>query len=69
MLDKDFTHLHLHTTYSMLDGAIRIPELMKHLKKVDEIAYIRFASVYQSFKDVQTFQRELNKLLKTKKTK
>lgn len=43
--------------------------IMKHLKKVDEIAYIRFASVYQSFKDVQTFQRELNKLLKTKKTK
>lgn len=43
--------------------------IMKHLKKVDEIAYIRFASVYQSFKDVQTFQRELNKLLKKKKTK
>jgi DNA polymerase III subunit alpha len=34
MLDKDFTHLHLHTTYSMLDGAIRIPELMKHLSRV-----------------------------------
>lgn len=43
--------------------------IMKHLKKIDEVAYIRFASVYQSFKDVQTFQRELNKLLKKKKTK
>lgn len=42
--------------------------IMKQLKKVDQIAYIRFASVYQSFKDVQTFQKELNKLLK-KKTK
>lgn len=29
---NDFTHLHLHTTYSMLDGAIRIPELMKYVK-------------------------------------
>lgn len=41
--------------------------IMKHLKKVDQVAYIRFASVYQSFKDAQTFKRELNKLLKGKK--
>jgi transcriptional repressor NrdR len=44
--------------------------VMKNLRKVDQVAYIRFASVYQSFKDVQTFQKELNKLLKdTKKPK
>jgi transcriptional repressor NrdR len=43
--------------------------VMKNLKKFDQVAYIRFASVYQSFKDLQTFQRELNKLVKTKKTK
>ncbi len=30
----DFTHLHLHTTYSMLDGAIQIPELMKRVKEL-----------------------------------
>ena len=41
--------------------------VMKQLKKIDQVAYIRFASVYQSFKDVQTFQRELNKLLKNKR--
>lgn len=41
--------------------------IMKHLRKVDQVAYIRFASVYQSFKDVQTFQRELNKLTAGKK--
>lgn len=41
--------------------------VMKHLKRADQVAYIRFASVYQSFKDAQTFQRELNKLLKSKK--
>jgi transcriptional repressor NrdR len=40
--------------------------IMKHLKKVDQVAYIRFASVYQSFKDAQEFKRELNKLLKKK---
>jgi transcriptional repressor NrdR len=40
--------------------------VMKNLKRVDEVAYIRFASVYESFKDVHTFQRELNKLLKSK---
>ena len=41
--------------------------LMKHLKKIDAVAYIRFASVYRSFKDVQTFQRELKKKLRKKK--
>lgn len=37
---NEFTHLHLHTTYSMLDGAIRIPELMKHVKEsgMDSVA-------------------------------
>jgi transcriptional repressor NrdR len=43
--------------------------VMKELKKTDQVAYIRFASVYQSFKDVQTFQRELNKLLGKNKKK
>lgn len=37
--------------------------VMKHLKKNDAVAYIRFASVYRSFKDAQTFQQELRKLL------
>jgi transcriptional repressor NrdR len=40
--------------------------VMKNLKKVDQVGYIRFASVYQSFKDAQSFQRELNKLIKNK---
>ena len=41
--------------------------VMKNLKRTDQVAYIRFASVYESFKDAQTFKRELNKLLKNKK--
>lgn len=40
--------------------------IMKRLKKVDQVAYIRFASVYQSFKDAKTFQRELNRLFRKK---
>ena len=36
--------------------------LMKHLKAFDKVAYIRFASVYRSFEDVETFEDELRKL-------
>jgi len=38
--------------------------VMKSLKRVDQIAYIRYASVYEQFKDVKQFKKELNKLLK-----
>jgi transcriptional repressor NrdR len=37
--------------------------VMKILSEVDEVAYIRFASVYRSFKDIDSFKKELNKLL------
>lgn len=37
--------------------------VMERLKKTDEVAYVRFASVYRQFKDINTFMRELNKLL------
>ena len=39
---------------------------MDKLKKVDEVAYVRFASVYREFKDINTFMDELAKLLKEK---
>ena len=42
----------------------RIGELvMEKLKGIDEVAYVRFASVYRQFKDINTFMEELNKLL------
>lgn len=45
----------------------RIGELvMEQLKEVDEVAYVRFASVYRQFKDINTFMTELNKLLADK---
>lgn len=37
--------------------------VMTHLKELDEVAYVRFASVYRSFKDINTFMEELSKLL------
>ncbi len=40
--------------------------VMEHLKNVDEVAYVRFASVYRQFKDINTFMEELNKLLQEK---
>lgn len=38
--------------------------IMEALKKLDEVAYIRFASVYRQFKDLETFKKEVAKLLK-----
>ncbi len=40
--------------------------VMKRLKSIDEVAYVRFASVYRSFKDINTFMEELSKLLMDK---
>ena len=39
--------------------------IMEQLKQLDKVAYIRFASVYRDFKDVNEFREELEKLLKT----
>ena len=42
----------------------KIGELvMEKLKEIDDVAYVRFASVYRQFKDINTFMAELNKLL------
>ena len=40
--------------------------VMDTLRQVDEVAYVRFASVYRQFKDITTFKEELNKLLDEK---
>lgn len=46
----------------------RIGEMvMERLKDVDEVAYVRFASVYRQFKDIDAFMDELNRLLAEKK--
>lgn len=46
----------------------RIGELaMEKLKQIDEVAYVRFASVYRQFKDINSFHEEINKLLTDEK--
>ncbi len=45
----------------------KIGELvMERLKPLDEVAYVRFASVYRRFKDINSFMHELNKMLEEK---
>ena len=41
--------------------------VMEELKNIDDVAYVRYASVYREFKDINTFMSELEKLLKDKK--
>ena len=47
--------------------SVHVGELaMEKLKEIDEVAYVRFASVYRQFKDINTFMEELAKLLNEK---
>ena len=64
LIERDLQALRKSEILSEQIGLI----VMKQLKKADQVAYIRFASVYQSFKDAQSFKRELNKLLKGRKS-
>ena len=43
--------------------------VMERLKKVDEVAYVRYASVYRSFKDLSSFMSELKQMMKEEKKK
>ena len=53
-LDREITSTHI--------GEL----VMDKLKLLDEVAYVRFASVYREFKDVNTFMEEIGKILKNK---
>lgn len=54
----------LHTTE--MPSSIIGEYVMKSLKNLDKVAYIRFASVYRSFADVESFEQELKRLIKKK---
>ena len=43
--------------------------VMDGLKELDEVAYVRYASVYRSFKDISSFMRELQLMMETKQVK
>ena len=48
-------------------STVEIGEMvMSRIRKIDEVAYVRFASVYRSFKDINTFMEDLTKLLTEK---
>ncbi len=51
------------TSGKEVPGTIIGRDVMHALKMIDEVAYIRFASVYRQFKDVESFKKELQKLL------
>ena len=56
--------------YNSLDQEVTSKQIgemvMNGLKEIDEVAYVRFASVYRSFKDISTFMKELEKMIKNK---
>ncbi len=55
----------LQNSLEMEIPSSRIGEFaMQKLKDIDEVAYVRFASVYRQFKDIHSFREEINKLLK-----
>ena len=54
----------LLNSYDREVSSIHIGDLaMQELKQMDDVAYVRFASVYRQFKDIDTFMQELTKLL------
>lgn len=59
------------SVYNSLEQEITTKQLgemvMDGLKQIDEVAYVRFASVYRQFKDISTFMKELRKLQKDNK--
>ena len=58
------------TIQNSLDREIRTSDIgelvMDRIKPLDEVAYVRFASVYRQFKDIHTFMEELGKILAEK---
>ncbi|MBP7058035.1 transcriptional repressor NrdR [Candidatus Gracilibacteria bacterium] len=57
-LEEDWASNHGREISSRIIGE----GVMERLRKVDEVAYIRFASVYRHFRDLETFRKELQKL-------
>lgn len=59
--------------YNSMESEITTKEIgemvMERLKKVDEVAYVRYASVYRSFKDLSSFMSELKSMMKGAKGK
>ena len=62
-----FVESHIQTSGSREVSSGELGELvMQRLKEIDEVAYVRFASVYRQFKDVNSFFEELSSMFKNK---
>ena len=62
MLDEIETTV--HNSLEREVSSVKIGEIvMDRLRKIDEVSYVRFASVYKQFKDIDTFKAELEKLV------
>ena len=60
----DDTEMEINNSLDKEIESAKIGELViKRLRAIDEIAYVRFASVYRQFKDINEFKKELNRLL------
>lgn len=64
-IESELQKLRKNEVSSQIIGQIT----MKQLKKIDQVAYIRYASIYEDFKSVNDFKEELNKLLKKRKVR
>ena len=62
-LVSDIERTLINTTDAEVTTSMIGELVMNGLKELDEVSYVRFASVYRQFKDLQTFRDELNKLL------
>ena len=64
-IDQELINMRKSEIESRLLGEL----VMAALKDFDKVAYIRFASVYRDFKDVEDFEKELRELIQNEKTK
>ena len=66
----DDIEMELQSKIEKETNSVEIGEMvMERIKDLDEVAYVRFASVYRSFKDLNTFMEELSKLLENAPSK
>jgi len=63
MLNEIESHLHRQSQKEIPSDIIG-EEIMNTLKNVDEVAYVRFASVYKDFQDINSFMQELKTIIK-----
>jgi transcriptional repressor NrdR len=66
MMTNDIENNLYNTLEKEIDSSFIGELVMEKLKEVDEVAYVRFASIYREFKDINTFMNELRKILKDK---